>query len=327
MQSASSSTKDLTSSMVGVADQIRDAKTTSDEAVVASHQASRTIEALSRVATEINEVTGLIAHVSRQTGLLALNAGVEAARAGSEGLGFAMIAREVRSLADQTSKATTRIGGLIGQVQESTSSAVAAVDTIARAIDRVSRASEEITNAMKGQVGTTKVIASDVEGTTTSVTNVSSRLQSIASEVEGAQTMAKNVESVCSDASERVRALQVTLVRIVRTSSAAVNRRAHTRYEVNEPAALEFDGKVARITVLNLSEGGAELLGDIEARAGVCVLTAPWIGVPLRARIVARRDRVVRIRFELTEIEAERLRSAVERVARSGARALSQTAA
>ncbi|MGD0722520.1 MAG: methyl-accepting chemotaxis protein [Roseiarcus sp.] len=327
MQSAAASTKALTASMAGVADEVRGAKATSDEAVLASRAASATIEALSRVAAEIDEITGLIAHVARQTGLLAVNAGVEAARAGSEGLGFALIAREVRSLAGQASGATGRIGRLIGEVQGSTQGAVAAVDAIAKAIDRVSQASESIANAIRGQVGTTRLIAADVDGTTRAVTKVTDQIEIVAADVQGAHELARIVEDACSEAAERVRALQSNLVRIVRTSSVAVDRRAHERHEIDALGAIDVGGEVTPIRILDLSEGGAKLTGAVDPGAQAFILIAPGIDMPLRSRVVRRQGEAVHVSFDIPDEGRARLRALISQAALAAARAPARSAA
>jgi methyl-accepting chemotaxis protein len=321
MRSASSSTKELSTSINRVADQIRDARSTSDEAVVASRRASQSIEALSRVAAEIDEVTGLIANITRQTGLLALNAGVEAARAGVDGHGFAIIAREIRSLADQTAEATSRIGGLIRQVQGSTVGSVAAVDSIAKAIDAVSDSSARVTTAIKTQVATTKTIADSVNGTTQSVTNMTSQIQIVADGVKDTQSMSRKVEDVCLEASQKVRELQINLVKIVRTSSDAVNRRVNTRYETDIAATVEYGWTVTPVRVADISEGGARLLGEIDPSASAFALVLPGLETPIQARVATRREGSVHASFELSGEASDRLRAWLERLAAGGATA------
>ncbi|SPP64260.1 methyl-accepting chemotaxis protein [Nitrospira lenta] len=92
------------------------------------NQSASTVQTLGRSSDQIGEIILVIDDIADQTNLLALNAAIEAARAGEQGRGFAVVADEVRKLAERTSKATKEIASMIKQIQGETSGAISAMD-------------------------------------------------------------------------------------------------------------------------------------------------------------------------------------------------------
>src|SRR3546814_15729718 len=104
--------------------QVTQSNRISGRAVEQADHTNARVEGLAAAAQRIGEVVNLISDIAEQTNLLALNATIEAARAGEAGKGFAVVASEVKNLATQTAKATGQIGKQIGAMQQDRKSVV-----------------------------------------------------------------------------------------------------------------------------------------------------------------------------------------------------------
>jgi methyl-accepting chemotaxis protein len=165
------------------------------------------ITALAKVAQRIGDVVKLIQDIAEQTNLLALNATIEAARAGEAGRGFAVVASEVKSLAVQTAKATEEITKEILSVQNSTGDAVAAIRAITERMQDINSHTSEVVDAIAQQEAATGEISHNVASAAAGSKGVVATLGDVATGVMQTRSSAQTVLA----ASEEVESASVRL--------------------------------------------------------------------------------------------------------------------
>lgn len=144
-----------------------------------TNRTQQAILLLDNTAEHIGAIVSIISKIASQTNLLALNATIEAARAGDMGKGFAIVASEVKALANQTSNATDQISRQVAAIQDSTRKSVAEVSSIANIISRLTATATAIASAVEEQTQTTRHIASSIQTASRYTTSASSEISSV----------------------------------------------------------------------------------------------------------------------------------------------------
>ena len=173
---------------------------------------SQAIEMLAGEARSIAEVVDIIRGIATQTNLLALNATIEAARAGEAGRGFSVVATEVKSLADQSSRATDDVARRIDAVSREIGAAVDAIDSFSSRFNEMSVLGEAVETAAQQQQAATREIsrsASSVATGTRAVSEISRGSEDVAQQTsvaaERIKTDAADVLRAATDLEQRIR--------------------------------------------------------------------------------------------------------------------------
>jgi methyl-accepting chemotaxis protein len=161
-QSIAAAIEQLQATAAAIFQQIERSSVTASAAARNAERASHTVDQLDGAVTKIGEVVALINAIAEQTNLLALNATIESARAGDAGRGFSVVASEVKTLAQQTSNATSDIQKQIATVQSAARDAVGVIHTFDSAIADLNQAVGAITESVRQQNAATREITGSV---------------------------------------------------------------------------------------------------------------------------------------------------------------------
>jgi methyl-accepting chemotaxis protein len=174
-----SAAEEMSASVVEIGRQVHDSSRIAGEAVKQAEKTDARITELSQAASRIGDVVKLITAIAEQTNLLALNATIEAARAGEAGRGFAVVASEVKALAAQTAKATDEITTQIAGMQVATQDSVSAIKEIGATITRVSEIAQTVAATLEEQGAVTTEIARNVGEAANATAKVAERITEV----------------------------------------------------------------------------------------------------------------------------------------------------
>lgn len=221
VQTVAAATEEMTNSIREVARQMAEARRVAAVASTEAETAREHVRGLKEAGEKIGEVVQLISAIAEQTNLLALNATIEAARAGEAGRGFAVVASEVKSLAGQTARATEEISGQIAAIQASTTEAVGQIGAVSQAIDEVNRYTATIATAVQQQGAATSEISRNVSEAAHGTRAVSDAVSALSADVEASADSVQTMQEAMLEMKRQSDSLRQSISRFLTDVAAA----------------------------------------------------------------------------------------------------------
>jgi len=193
-------------------------------------ESARQIEELGQLSTQIGAITQAISGIAEQTNLLALNAAIEAARAGEHGRGFAVVADEVRKLAEQAARSAREIGDLVGRVQVGTAQAVTSMHEGTSEVREGSRLAASAAEALEA-------IMAMVEQNTTNMEGIQSAANRIAQAVQTAGRSVDAVSAVTEENTAATEEMAASSEQVGRSVASVAETASHNAATTQEVAA------------------------------------------------------------------------------------------
>ncbi|RST30006.1 hypothetical protein HMF7854_03550 [Sphingomonas ginkgonis] len=214
-------TQELLASIVAIATEVKSQADLSRTVVRSSAHGDQVVRSLADGAADIGTIVGSIEELATQTDLLALNASIEAVRAGPAGAGFSIVASEVKGLAGMTAQATSTIAALVLAVQEKVGDAVATFGHVSGQVGSMSAISTTIASAVEEQRSATDQIDRHAAAVATSAREIKSRFARVAQTIGSAGELSAEVARASSELAGRAEQLRAASAQFIERLRAA----------------------------------------------------------------------------------------------------------
>ncbi len=284
-------TEQLAQSSTLISSQIHKANDLASEASQAASTTGKQVERLQASSADIGKVVTFISTIAKQTHLLALNASIEAARAGDAGRGFAVVANEVKALSGETQQAISEITSKIDALRKDADESMAMLARIARVIEEIRPLFATVSASVEQQVATTAELSVNASDNSNFIGKVAESVQRIRVAAESARNESAQIDASASTAFDLAATLRKRLSIFLRATEIG-DRRQHDRLPCDWGVTVTAAGVSSGTMTVDLGEGGV-LLKSTEAlqlRVGEHIhVDIPGVG-NLAARVVNRTD-------------------------------------
>jgi methyl-accepting chemotaxis protein len=284
-------TEQLAQSSTLISTQIHRANDLASEASQAASTTGKQVERLQASSAEIGKVVTFISTIAKQTHLLALNASIEAARAGDAGRGFAVVANEVKALSAETQQAISEITSKIDALRKDADESMSMLARIARVIEEIRPLFSTVSSSVEQQVATTAELSVNASDNSNFISKVAQSVQSIRNAAESARSESVQIDASAHTASDLAAMLRKRLSIFLRATEIG-DRRQHDRLPCDWGVTVTAAGVKTGTMTVDLGEGGVLLKANdaLTLRIGENIhVDIPGVG-NLPARVVNRTD-------------------------------------